>query len=254
MKMYLRGGLLPLFAIMAVMCLSGSAHAQGNFEERQAKARIEAIEFLADASKKPTPPLVLQDETIVRLFDTDYVFDIPKLDDEDPELKNQKFRMRSITFLGSINDLRKTMLETAKGDASPNMQLTWQKNRTALAERVFKTTRKDGVLMSLFLKDWLIEVHKVIQDDPVRFKLALEQAAYQITAVALNIQITGEKEAAAKSRLGSGSDGGSGSGNATAGTSGGYYHSDVIHARMMSSISRRHNRHMNQIERISARR
>lgn len=245
--------LLVVSVLVAIASFANGACAQDKPDltnAGQAKAKRDALEWLA--KNKPTHPLIVPDQIIRTNFDKDdYDWSYPARGEEEGD--EGKGGWRSITYkYHVVNELRQAMVEAAQA-AEDKVFEVWVDKEAALKKKLLeqKHPDKDPEILGAFLTDWFDEATKATKDDGALFKRALLQGAYQITQVVLDVQADQEREAGSRSGTGSPS---SGTGTAGTGVVGGYYHSDVIHERLMNGIYRRHNRRMNQITRIRARR
>ncbi len=231
----------------------------------QAKSKQETLAWLA--ANKPTAPLIVPDVFFTAKFDQTYTFDIPA----NPPLMPvaQPGSKATLRGAGTIykyhvaKELRDTMLAIAASPAENVFDLWLNDKEPELYAKLGKPPFPASVspVIRLFLKDWYDEVMKSVnlENDETakttKFKEALKQAAYQFTSTAVDFQKKDEAITASKAVVGSSVETSlRGAGSPPTGSTGGYHFADVVHERLMNGIYRRHNRNMNKIERIRARR
>lgn len=251
------------FTILSLSSLVAVAQVDDVGKDGLAQARKDSTQFLVD--KKPpgtSQPVIEQGGYFVEQFK------------KDREVKGtKKIGPATVPFEGKVAlaDTDKKLivcLEIANamgnvaeedGDHQSDMPAKWDEARKAVLEKLTTKNEKqkqaamsdvERLAWEQFLEEWQKEALKAGEN---RFGDALIQAAYEIVKAGMDITTQQETVAQAAQAAASTGAGVVGTGAGAYARPGGYYHSDVIHERLMNGIYRRHHRRMNKITRIRAR-
>jgi hypothetical protein len=253
--MNLKPRLLAVSVAFAIASLLNDLYAQDISSAATFKAAKEMADYVALGFPAEGAEIIADKAYFLDKFNKDY------------DVTGGKLRLAGTKKKYLVcNEVAKAMIKFAQATTQTDpelIQADWVAASAVLSSELTKLnaagisfqTKLENELWQKFLNEWLDDVKKR-DKKPTIFKQALYQAAFEIRKSALGIQASQDKEAGSKQAVGSAttSSGSSSGGGAGATAAGGYHRADVFHARVMSGIYRHHNRHMNQIERITARR
>lgn len=157
---------------------------------------------------------------------------------------------KEIVFLAFFNELKSIATKDAI-ETSEKLQTNWEAAEKTLIERLAKEEEDESVIdteQAMVLTDFFAQWHAdVLKADKDRYRDAMLQAAYGLAEAAMGIK----KAQAAKAKSSEGSPQGSNAAASRGAGGSGYY---PMHERMLNHIYHHHDRQMNRVERIRARR
>lgn len=229
-----------------------------------AQLRLKVSEWVSE--NKPTGELKFSDDSIKAMMSKKRDVSVPSLGGGAPQLKkgftflnNVKFKYHTsweirTRFLAVVDEIKAAGADEEK---LKRVVESLPDSLAAIKARINSQKQNlDAVLTYEFLKDWYLALTPNLEglstypEKAQYLETALHQSSYQILVFMNEIQVSNEASAGELPQNGGGSSESVGTSSRTSG----YHHADVIHERLMNGIYRRHNRHMNQIERITARR